>query len=109
MLHREYRDLEVDGEIQTDFALDQELGIRNFPFSRIAGKKVNVLIFPNLESANITYKMLKGLHAESVGPVMMGLQRPVHILQLGASVQEIVNMTAVAVVDAQGRDDGMNA
>ncbi len=109
LLHREHPDLAVDGEIQTDFALDQELGIRNFPFSRIAGKKVNVLIFPNLESANITYKMLKGLHAESVGPVMMGLQRPVHILQLGASVQEIVNMTAVAVVDAQGRDDGMNA
>ncbi len=108
ILHRQQPDLAVDGEIQTDFALDQELGMRNFPFSKIAGKKVNVLIFPNLESANITYKMLKGLNADSVGPVMMGLQRPVHILQLGASVQEIVNMTAVAVVDAQGRDDGMN-
>ena len=73
-----------------------------FPFSRLANKKVNTLIFPNLESANITYKLLKELNkSESIGPIMMGLRKPVHILQLGASVDEIVNMTAVAVVDAQ--------
>ena len=73
-----------------------------FPFSRLANKKVNTLIFPNLESAYITYKLLKELNkSESIGPIMMGLRKPVHILQLGASVDEIVNMTAVAVVDAQ--------
>ena len=92
----------VDGELQTDFALNSELLKANFPFSRLANKKVNTLIFPNLESANITYKLLKELNkAESIGPIMMGLRKPVHILQLGASVDEIVNMTAVAVVDAQ--------
>ena len=81
----------------------------NFPFSRLANKKVNTLIFPNLESANITYKLLKELNkAESIGPIMMGLRKPVHILQLGASVDEIVNMTAVAVVDAQQKGKTAN-
>jgi len=101
-LHRRHPDLLVDGELQTDFALNSELLKANFPFSRLANKKVNTLIFPNLESANITYKLLKELNkSESIGPIMMGLRKPVHILQLGASVDEIVNMTAVAVVDAQ--------
>ena len=101
-LHRRHPDLLVDGELQTDFALNSEMLKANFPFSRLANKKVNTLIFPNLESANITYKLLKELNkAESIGPIMMGLRKPVHILQLGASVDEIVNMTAVAVVDAQ--------
>ncbi|KAG1657616.1 Holliday junction ATP-dependent DNA helicase RuvA [Nymphon striatum] len=73
-----------------------------FPFSKLAGKKVNTLIFPNLESANITYKLLKELNgADSIGPIMVGLRKSVHILQLGASVDEIVNMTAVAAIDAQ--------
>ena len=80
-----------------------------FPFSRLSGKKVNTLIFPNLESANITYKLLKELNkSESIGPIMMGLRKPVHILQLGASVDEIVNMTAVAVVDAQQKGKTAN-
>jgi malate dehydrogenase (oxaloacetate-decarboxylating)(NADP+) len=101
-LHRRHPQLLVDGELQTDFALNSEMLKANFPFSRLANKKVNTLIFPNLESANITYKLLKELNkAESIGPIMMGLRKPVHILQLGASVDEIVNMTAVAVVDAQ--------
>ena len=101
-LHRRHPNLLVDGELQTDFALNSEMLKANFPFSRLANKKVNTLIFPNLESANITYKLLKELNkAESIGPIMMGLRKPVHILQLGASVDEIVNMTAVAVVDAQ--------
>ena len=70
---------------------------------------MNTLIFPNLESANITYKLLKELNkAESIGPIMMGLRKPVHILQLGASVDEIVNMTAVAVVDAQQKEKTVN-
>ena len=95
----------VDGEIQTDFALNKELLQSQFPFSKLAGKKVNTLIFPNLEAANITYKLLKELHAaDTIGPIMLGLKRPVHILQLGASVEEMVNMTAVAVIDAQERE-----
>ena len=108
-LHRRHPDLLVDGELQTDFALNSEMLKANFPFSKLANKKVNTLIFPNLESANITYKLLKELNkAESIGPIMMGLRKPVHILQLGASVDEIVNMTAVAVVDAQQKGKAAN-
>ncbi|MBC31916.1 MAG: NADP-dependent malic enzyme [Muricauda sp.] len=105
ILHEKNPDLVVDGEIQTDFALNQELCQNNFPFSKLAGRKANTLIFPNLESANITYKLLKGLHdAESIGPIMLGLRKAAHILQLGASVEEMVNMAAVAVIDAQERE-----
>ena len=101
-LHRNHPDLIVDGELQTDFALNKELLQEIFPFSKLAGEKVNTLIFPNLDAANITYKLLKELNkADSIGPIMMGMKKPVHILQLGASVDEIVNMTAIAVVDAQ--------
>lgn len=101
-LHKRHPELIVDGELQTDFALNKEMLQENFPFSKLAGKNVNTLIFPNLESANITYKLLKELNnSESIGPIMMGMRKPVHILQLGASVDEIVNMTAIAVVDAQ--------
>jgi malate dehydrogenase (oxaloacetate-decarboxylating)(NADP+) len=108
-LHRRHPDLLVDGELQTDFALNSDMLKENFPFSRLANKKVNTLIFPNLESANITYKLLKELNkAESIGPIVMGLRKPVHILQLGASVDEIVNMTAVAVVDAQQKGKVVN-
>ena len=105
ILHVNNPDLVVDGEIQTDFALNKELLQSQFPFSKLAGKKVNTLIFPNLESANITYKLLKELNgADSIGPIMVGLRKAVHILQLGASVDEIVNMTAVAAIDAQERE-----
>ena len=105
ILHEQNPDLIVDGEIQTDFALNQELCATNFPFSKLAGKKVNTLIFPNLDAANITYKLLKGLNnAHSIGPIMVGLRRAVHILQLGANVDEMVNMAAVAVIDAQERE-----
>ena len=105
ILHENNPELVVDGEIQTDFALSQDLCNNNFPFSKLAGKKVNTLIFPNLEAANITYKLLKGLHnADSIGPIMVGLRRSAHILQLGASVDEMVNMAAVAVIDAQERE-----
>ncbi|WP_179339179.1 NADP-dependent malic enzyme [Winogradskyella ludwigii] len=104
-LHKAYPEMVVDGELQTDFALNQKMLQDIFPFSKLAGRKVNTLIFPNLDSANITYKLLKELNnAESIGPIMMGMQKPVHILQLGASVDEIVNMTAIAVIDAQERD-----
>ena len=105
ILHDKNPELIVDGEIQTDFALNKELLQSQFPFSKLAGKKVNTLIFPNLESANITYKLLKELNgADSIGPIMVGLRKSVHILQLGASVDEIVNMTAVAAIDAQERE-----
>jgi malate dehydrogenase (oxaloacetate-decarboxylating)(NADP+) len=105
ILHERNPDLVVDGEIQTDFALDSEMSDKNFPFSKISGKKVNAFVFPNLESANITYKLLKGLNnADSIGPIMVGLTKAAHILQLGASVDEMVNMAAVAVIDAQERE-----
>ena len=101
-LHKYYPNLIVDGELQTDFALNNEMLKDIFPFSKLAGKKVNTLIFPNLDSANITYKLLKELNkAENIGPIMMGMRKPVHILQLDASVDEIVNMAAIAVIDAQ--------
>lgn len=104
-LHRRHPDLSVDGELQTDFALNSEMLQDIFPFSKLAGKKVNTLIFPNLESANITYKLLKELNkADSIGPIMMGMRKPVHILQLDASVEEIINMTAIAVIDAQQKE-----
>jgi malate dehydrogenase (oxaloacetate-decarboxylating)(NADP+) len=104
-LHKYYPDLIVDGEIQTDFALNPEMLKNKFPFSKLAGRKVNTLIFPNLEAANINYKMLKELYkVDSIGPIMLGLDKPVHIFQLGASVEEMVNMAAVAVVDAQEKE-----
>ena len=104
-LHKRHPNLLVDGELQTDFALNSEMLQDIFPFSKLAGKKVNTLIFPNLESANITYKLLKELNkADSIGPIMMGMRKPVHILQLDASVDEIVNMTAIAVIDAQQKE-----
>lgn len=104
-LHENYPDLIVDGEIQADFALNPEMLKSKFPFSKLSGKKVNTLIFPNLEAANITYKMLKELDkVTSIGPIMLGMDKPVHIFQLGASVEEMVNMSAVAVVDAQEKE-----
>jgi malate dehydrogenase (oxaloacetate-decarboxylating)(NADP+) len=105
LLHKAYPEMIVDGELQTDFALNAKMLQDIFPFSKLAGRKVNTLIFPNLDAANITYKLLKELNqSESIGPVMMGMAKPVHILQLGASVDEIVNMTAISVIDVQERE-----
>jgi malate dehydrogenase (oxaloacetate-decarboxylating)(NADP+) len=105
ILHKNNPELIVDGEVQADFALNQEMHQDKFPFSKLAGKKVNVMIFPNLESANITYKLLKELNKTvSIGPIIMGLEKPVHIVQFGASVEEMVNMAAVTVVDAQEKE-----
>ena len=104
-LHRFHPELNVDGELQTDFALNREMLENKFPFSKLAGKKVNTLIYPDLDSANSTYKLIKELNnVDSIGPIMMGMKKPVHILQLGASVEEMVNMAAVAVVDAQEKE-----
>jgi malate dehydrogenase (oxaloacetate-decarboxylating)(NADP+) len=104
-LHKNYPEIVIDGELQADFALNPEMLKEKFPFSKLAGKKVNTLIFPNLESANITYKLLKELNkVDSIGPIMLGMGKPVHIFQLGASVEEMVNMAAIAVIDAQEKD-----
>ncbi len=104
-LHNNYPEICIDGELQADFALNTTMRAEKFPFSKIQNKKVNGLIYPNLEAANISYKLLKEIHkAESIGPIIMGLQKPAHLLQLGASVDEIVNMVCIAVVDAQERE-----
>lgn len=97
-----YPDLILDGEMQANIALNLDLLRENYPFSRLAEKGANTLIFPNLSSGNIAYKLLQELGgAEVIGPVLMGMRKPVHILQLGSSVREIVNMVCIAVVDAQ--------
>ncbi|CAA0207358.1 NADP-dependent malic enzyme [Tenacibaculum maritimum] len=104
-IHRHFPNVVVDGELQADFALNPELLAKEFPFSKLNGKKVNVLIFPNLDAANITYKLMKQIDGtESIGPIILGLSKPVHVLQLGSSVDEMVNMAAVAVVDAQNKE-----
>ncbi len=104
ILHANNPELIVDGPIQSDFALNREMLKNRFPFSILNGRKVNTLIFPNLDSANITYKIIKELdNAVSVGPILIGLNKPIHILQLGASVDEIVNMSAIAIIDANQR------
>jgi malate dehydrogenase (oxaloacetate-decarboxylating)(NADP+) len=92
----------VDGEMQASVAFNQELIKENYPFSELADQEVNTLIFPNLSSGNIAYNLMKELEtADAVGPILLGLKRPVHILQLGSSVRSIVNMAMIAVVDAQ--------
>jgi malate dehydrogenase (oxaloacetate-decarboxylating)(NADP+) len=101
-MHKHFPEINVDGEIQADFALTSAVRDEKFPFSKIYKKKVNGLIFPNLNSANISYKLIKSLNKiDSIGPIVMGLKKPAHILQLGSSVDEIVNMVCVAIVDAQ--------
>ncbi len=103
-IHKYYPEVNVDGELQADFALNPEMLKKEFPFSKLVDKKVNVLIYPNLDAANISYKMMKELYgAESIGPIILGLKKPAHILQLGSSVDEMVNMAAVAVIDAQNK------
>lgn len=101
-LHENHPDIIIDGELQADFALNATMLKERFPFSKLTDKKVNTLIFPNLVSANITYKMIKELNkSDSIGPITLGMKKSCHIFQLGASVEEMVNMTVVAVVDAQ--------
>ncbi|HEY1115029.1 MAG TPA: NADP-dependent malic enzyme [Chitinophagaceae bacterium] len=92
----------VDGEMQASLAFNCELLKENYPFSELADKDVNTLIFPNLASGNIAYNLLKEVGgADAIGPILLGLKKPVHILQLGSSVRSIVNMATIAVVDAQ--------
>ncbi|WP_455382098.1 NADP-dependent malic enzyme [Salinispira pacifica] len=101
-----YPGLVIDGEIQANIAIDRELLAENYPFSELVGRAVNTFIFPNLSAGNIAYKLLHEIGgAEVIGPVLMGMAKPVHVLQLGSSVREIVNMTALAVVEAQRNDE----
>lgn len=104
ILHTKYPGMMVDGEMQANIALNPTLLKENFPFCEFADTGANTLIFPNLAAGNIAYKMLQEMgEAEVIGPVLLGMKKPVHILQLGSSVRDIVNMVTIAVADAQGR------
>jgi malate dehydrogenase (oxaloacetate-decarboxylating)(NADP+) len=101
--------LMVDGEMQADTALDEETLRGSYPFSTLE-EPANVLIFPNLSAGNIAYKLLNHLGgATAIGPILVGMNKPVHVLEQGADVEEIVNMAAVAVIDAQERSGGAAA
>lgn len=109
-LHERYPDMVVDGEMQVNFALNRQLRDAKFPFSKLVGKDVNTLVFPNLSSANTASKLLLEMGVGDIlGPIQMGLRKPVHFLDIESSVRDIVNMTTVAVVDAvvQERRDKM--
>jgi malate dehydrogenase (oxaloacetate-decarboxylating)(NADP+) len=104
ILHQKYPGMLVDGEMQANFALNPSLLSDNFPFCEFSNEGANTLIFPSLDAGNIAYKLLQEMGAaEAIGPVLLGMKKPVHILQLGSSVREIVNMVTIAVVDAQSR------
>lgn len=106
ILHEKYPEIIVDGEMQGNFAINSAMMKDNFPFSRLADAPANTLVFPNLESGNIAYKLLQELGgAEAVGPILLGLKKPVHIVQLGSSVREIVNMVTIAVLDVQAKEE----
>ncbi|MEO6524699.1 MAG: NADP-dependent malic enzyme [Mucilaginibacter sp.] len=105
ILHEKYPEMVVDGEMQANFATNPTLLADNYSFSTLVGDAANTLIFPNLESGNIAYKLLQELGgAEAVGPILLGMKKSVHVLQLGSSVREIVNMVTIAVVDAQEKE-----
>nr|WP_320118818.1 NADP-dependent malic enzyme [uncultured Marinifilum sp.] len=102
ILHHQYPDLIVDGDIQMNFALNADLRTKMFPFSKLGWRKVNTIIFPNLSSGNIAYKMMQEIGgAEAIGPILLGMNKSIHIVPLESSVREIVNMVCIAVVDAQ--------
>ena len=98
----------VEGDIQANVAVNTEIQQETYPFSELSQEGANTLIFPNLASGNIAYKLLMEIgSAEAIGPILMGMKKPVHILQLGSSIRDIVNMTAIAVVDAQLLEKGI--
>lgn len=101
-IHTNYPDWVLDGEMQVNVAMNSELRDKKYPFTKLFGKEVNTLIFPNLNSANSSYKMLQALSndAEIIGPIQMGLNKPIHFIDFESSVQEILNVTAVAAIDA---------
>jgi malate dehydrogenase (oxaloacetate-decarboxylating)(NADP+) len=101
-LQAENPDWLIDGEMQVNFALNKELRDKKYPFTRLKGKDVNTLIFPNLSAANASYQLLQAMDsdAEFIGPIQMGLNKPIHFTDFESSVHDIVNLTAVAVIDA---------
>jgi malate dehydrogenase (oxaloacetate-decarboxylating)(NADP+) len=104
LLHQNHPDILVDGDMQANFAMNPALLKDNFSFSTLNGQAANTLVFPNLASGNIAYKLIQELAgAEAIGPILLGMNKPVHILQLGSSIREIVNMVTIAVVDAQSK------
>ncbi|WP_029904399.1 NADP-dependent malic enzyme [Prevotella sp. 10(H)] len=107
--HENYPEYDIDGEMQLNFAMNKELRDKTFPFNSLKGKDVNTLIFPNLSSANISSKLLieLGIAGESIGPIQMGLRKPVHFTDIESSVRDIINLTAVAVVDAMASQGGL--
>ena len=101
VLHNQYPEIVVDGEMQVDYALNKDLRDKTFPFNKLFGKDVNTLVFPNLSAANTIYRMMLEMGvAESIGPIQMGLNKPIHFTSINASVRDIVNLTTVAVIDA---------
>ena len=101
IMQREYADLAIDGEMQVKYAMNNAARDEKFPFTRLVGKDVNTLIFPNLSSANATYQLLQSMEeTEVIGPIQMGLNKPIHFTDCEASVRDIVNITAIAVIDA---------
>lgn len=102
-LHKKHPELNVEGEMQLNFALDKNLRDNTFGFNKIKGKDVNTIIFPSLSSGNIAYKLVQDMGSyENIGPILLGTAKPFHIIPMGCSVREIINMTAIAVFDAQG-------
>ena len=100
-MQKEYPELAIDGEMQVNFALNTQLRDEKYPFTRLKGKEVNTLVFPNLSSANATYQLIQSMsETEVIGPIQMGLNKPIHFTDCEASVRDIVNITAVAVIDA---------
>lgn len=102
ILHRDHPNIIVDGDVQANFAVNQELMEEFFPFSQLIGKKTNTFIFPNLSAGNIAYKLIQEMtKAEVIGPILLGMKKSFHVLQIGCSVREIVNMVKIGVLDAQ--------
>lgn len=105
ILREKHPELLVDGEMQANFALDKKLLKETFPFSDLADSRPNIFVFPNLAAGNIAYKLLQGLGAaEALGPLLIGVNKPAHVMQMGCSTREIVNMITLAAVDAQTRE-----
>ena len=101
-IKEQYPDMIIDGEMQAGVAFNKDLLRENYPFSDLVDESPNTLIFPNLAAGNIAYHLLQEVGgSEAVGPILLGLKKPVHVLQLGSSVRQIVNMVAIAVVEAQ--------
>ncbi len=105
-MHQAYPDLLIDGEMSINFAMNQELRDKTFPFNRLKGENVNTLVFPNLSSASTAYRMMHEMGGEAVGPIQMGLNKPIHYISVNSPVRNILNLAVVAAIDAQVADDG---